>query len=423
MPSDTAAPAPLQGAPRNDLRFDLWELLRLAFPIVGARLGIMVMGLTDAIVVGRYSSEQLAFHALGWAPTSVVLTTAVGLLVGVQVMAARLIGQDREAEVGAVLRRGLVYSFWIGIAFMVLLIAGGPWFLHSIGIEKSLADGAGHVLLIFSLSLPTYLVSVAATYWLEALGKPGPGMIAMWLCNGVNLAFNLVLVPGALGFPAMGAAGAAWATFGSRLALVIMVLAYIALMPRARALGVFDKPKPDRATAAEQRKVGYGAGASYFVEAGAFAGMNIVTAWIGAAAVAAWAVVLNVSAVIFMVPLGLAGAAAVMVGRAYGRRDPADVMRQGWLAFGVALAFGIAVTAVVLPGSKMIAGVYTRDPGLIAVASSALLWACLFFAVDALQVVTAQVLRARADVLVPTVTHVISYAFVMAPLPGSWPSR
>ena len=73
----------------------LGELLRLAWPTVLARLGIMAMGLTDAIVVGHYSSTELGFHALGWAPTATVLTAAVGLLTGVQVMTARAIGEGR----------------------------------------------------------------------------------------------------------------------------------------------------------------------------------------------------------------------------------------------------------------------------------------------------------------------------------------
>ena len=85
-------------------RETLSELLKLAWPVVMARLGIMTMGLTDAIVVGHYASRELAFHSLAWAPSSVVLTTAVGLMMGVQVMTARLLGEGRKNEVGAVLR-------------------------------------------------------------------------------------------------------------------------------------------------------------------------------------------------------------------------------------------------------------------------------------------------------------------------------
>lgn len=46
------------------------DLLNLAWPVILARIGIMTMGLTDAIVVGNYSSQELAFHSLAWAPTS-----------------------------------------------------------------------------------------------------------------------------------------------------------------------------------------------------------------------------------------------------------------------------------------------------------------------------------------------------------------
>src|SRR5262245_58027573 len=88
------------------VRADLAQLMKLSGPVGLSRLGIMVMGLTDALVVGRFSATQLGHHALGWAPTSVILTMTVGLLAGVQVMTARRIGEGRRDLTGAVLRRG-----------------------------------------------------------------------------------------------------------------------------------------------------------------------------------------------------------------------------------------------------------------------------------------------------------------------------
>jgi MATE family multidrug resistance protein len=113
----------------------------------------MTMGLTDAIVVGRYSATQLGSHAIGWTPTNIVITMVVGLLSGVQVMTARAVGEGRRREAGAVLRRGLVYSFWIGLASTVVLLLVGPLFLHSIGLSQDLADGATAPMQIFTLSL------------------------------------------------------------------------------------------------------------------------------------------------------------------------------------------------------------------------------------------------------------------------------
>lgn len=416
MAGPAAPSAPAAAARQSLVRQDLSLLLKLSGPVVLARLGIMTMGLMDAIVVGRFSAEQLGFHALAWAPTSVVLTMAIGLLAGVQVMTARAVGEGRPHESGAVLRRGLVYGTWIGLASMAVLALLGPVGLANMGLEDSLAKGAAWPVVVFALSLPTYVIACAASFWLEGLSRPVPAMVIMWLANAVNLAFLLVLVPGAFGLPALGAVGAAWATFAARAFLMVGLLIYIATMRDARGLGVFDKPRRDRAAEAEQRKVGYGAGASNFFEVAAFASLNIVAGWIGVLALAAWTVVLNVVAMVFMVPLGLAAATAVLVSRAYGAREREAVIRAGLIGFTVTALFGVLVSLVVWPAAPWIAAAYTTEPEVIAVATGALVLSCLFLLTDALQVVIAQALRARGDVWLPTFTHLTSYILVMMPL-------
>lgn len=392
----------------------LGELLRLAWPVILARLGIMTMGLVDSIVVGRHSSEELAYLQLGWAPTGVILTTAIGLLVGVQVIAARHVGEGRRMQTGAVLRRGIVYAMLIGLGAAALLYWAAPVFLRHSGLDPALAQGASRVVRVLALSLPTYAVCVACSFWLEALSKPMPGLVTALAANFVNLALNLWLVPGALGVS--GAEASAWATAASRLALMLMLIGYIACWSGSRAHGVFA-PAPDGPDAArEQRRVGYGAGTSYFVESAAFSGMSLVAGWLGGLDVAAWAIVLNLAAMIFMVPLGLSSATAVLVGRAYGARDHAALVRSGVLGFGVCAVLTGLICLGVWSGAPLIAGAYTREAALTALAVPAITLSCLFFMADGLQTVAAQALRARGDVLVPTVTHVISYALVMLPL-------
>jgi MATE family multidrug resistance protein len=416
MASQQAQASSVGGGRPNPVRTELAELLKLSGPVVISRLGIMAMGLSDSIVVGRYSATQLGYHALGWAPTSVIITMAIGLLSGVQVMTARAIGEGRLHETGAVLRRGLRYSLWIGLISVAALMLAGPPFLHAIGLEKSLADGASKVLLVFCLSLPGYVISVSASFWMEGLSRPGPGAWAMWIANGINLALDLILVPGHLGLPALGAMGGAWATTGARTFLAIFMLAYIALMPGARELGVFDKPERDRAAEAEQRRIGFGAGASNFFEVAAFASMTVIAGWMGGLAVAAWAIVLNVAAIVFMVPLGLATGAAVRVGIAYGSRDPRGVVRAGLVAFVVTGVFGGLISLVVWPAAAWISTAYTDNPMTLTMAVPALVVSCLMYLPDSLQVVTAQALRARGDVWLPTGTHLTSYIAIMMPL-------
>ncbi|MFN3816097.1 MATE family efflux transporter [Brevundimonas sp.] len=401
---------------RPGMRADLRELLTLAWPVVLARIGIMTMGLTDAIVVGQYAARELALHSLAWAPSSVFVTTAVGLLMGTQVMTARLIGQGRREEAGAVFRRGLVYSVQLGIISALALILAGPWALVRVGLEDGLGQDAAAPLMVLALSLPFYLISVAAQLFLEALSRPRPGMWAMWIANGLNLLMNLWLVPGTSGLPVDGAVAACWATFAARLMLVVFLLVYIARMPEARALGIFRKPRRDRVIEREQYKVGVGAGASYFIEVSAFAAMSIVAGWLGGLEVAAWAIVLNLSAIVFMNPMGLSAATGVLVSRAYGANDRAGLIRAGVLGLGVTALLALAIALVVWPGAEVIIGVYTTDAALVAIAVPALILATLFFVADGVQVVAAQALRSAGDVWWPTAMHVFSYGAVMMPL-------
>ena len=127
----------------DPFRGDLTDLLRLAGPVVISRVGVMTMGLTDAVVVGRYSAIQLGYQALGWSLVSVVVVTAMGLLGGVQVMASRAVGEERAKEAGAALRRGLIYAFWIGVVSTTTLVIWGPALLRVSGIPKDLGRWRG----------------------------------------------------------------------------------------------------------------------------------------------------------------------------------------------------------------------------------------------------------------------------------------
>jgi len=394
----------------------LSELLTLAWPVMLARLGIMAMGLTDTIVVGRFSAAQLSFHALGWAPTAVMLTTSVGLLSGIQIMTARAIGAGRPDKVGAVLRRGFAYGLLVGVGAGLALFLAGPAFLRLMGLDPALVAGASRVLRIFALSLPLAILSRAASTFLEGLARPAPATIAMWAANLVNLCLNLLLVPGAFGLPAMGAAGAAWSTFGAQASLLAMLAWSIVRLPGAPELRIFHRHAREPQDEREQRRIGYGAGASLFVESAAFSGMNIIAGWLGGLAVAGWSIVLNLSALVFMAPLGLSAATSVLVARAYGARDRAGVVRTCVTGFAVCTAVGAASALIVWPAAPLIARAFATDPDLIRIARRVIVLACLFFVTDALQVVAAQALRAQGDVWIPTLTHVTSYALIMLPL-------
>src|ERR1700689_1166758 len=110
-----------------------------------------------------------------------------------------------------------------------------------------------------------------------------------------------------------------------------------------------------------------------------FPALNIIPGGNGPLSVAAWAVTLNVVSLVFMVPLGLSTATAVMVGRAYGASDARGLRRAAAIGFAVPAVFSLAIALCVWPAATLIAPLYTSDAGAIVLAGGALALSCVFY--------------------------------------------
>ncbi|MET0546529.1 MAG: MATE family efflux transporter, partial [Caulobacterales bacterium] len=328
-------------------RATLRILLTLALPVIVSRLCIMIMGVVDTMVVGHFNTDELASLSLGWAATSPVLVCGIGLLQGVQILAARYYGSGDLQSAAGVFRQGIRYGILVGILFGGIIIAGIGPALNVLNQPPELRDTAASVAVMLSLSLPLFMVSTVATFFLEGLGRALPGMVVMIIANVVNLLLNLWLVGGGFGIEPLGAVGSAMATFGARIALVAGVLAYIFWGPSARSFGVRIKAKPSGHLAPEMRRIGYAAGVSQFAEAGAFASMNFIAGWSGALAVASFAIVLNLSSLAFMIPMGLAAATSVLTSHAVGAASPKNAMHATWLGLRVTFCACLAIECLV----------------------------------------------------------------------------
>jgi MATE family multidrug resistance protein len=388
------------------------DTLRLAGPVALARLGIIGMGLVDVIVVGQLAPDELPHQALGLAPTAVFLVAAIGLLQGVQVLAARALGEKNPGGAGVALRRGLVLALVAGMASAGLLWLAGERMFTVFGIDASLAAPSTPVMAVFAWSIPLHLLYIAGTYFLEAIKKPGISTAVMWVANAVNLALNLLWVP------EHGAIGSAWATVGARAFLAAALLLCIWFLRDGALYGVRTLGGAGPSYRA-LLGVGFAAAISQAVEAGAFSAMTVIAGRIGADVVSAYQILLNLMAFVFMIALGVSAASAVLVSEAIGRKAPADAARAGWTGIGVNTCGMLLAAVAIVLFAEPIGRLYTTDLQLAALIAS-LVWICaLCLTPDGGQVVTASVLRARGDNWFPTFSHILAYAGVM-PVLGYW---
>ena len=89
-------------------------------------------------------------------------------------------------------------------------------------------------------------------------------------------------------------------------------------------------------------KVGTPNGVMVMSETGMFAVASIMMGVFGTAALAATAIATQLAGICFMIPLSIAQASAILIGRAAGSQDTKKVARMSIISLGL----GIAVTSV-----------------------------------------------------------------------------
>jgi MATE family multidrug resistance protein len=250
---------------------------------------------------------------------------------------------------------------------------------------------------------------------LQALGRVAPVVVTIVAANLVNVFLNWVLIFGHLGFPALGAVGSGWATSLSRwlMTVGVLIVAWPLLRPHLRPL---RREAAAWDPIARMLRIGIPIGLQHQLEFGAFAVTALLMGTLGTIQMAAHQVAINLASLTFMVPLGVGGAAAVLVGRAVGRADPADARRAAAasLVAGVVFMAGCALAMLTVPHA--LASVYTRDQAVLALAAGLIPIAGLFQVFDGIQVVSMGALRGLGDTRVPMLISLFGFWLVGLPV-------
>jgi len=386
--------------------------LMLAGPLVIGQVTSYGMNFVDTLMAGRLGRLDLGAVAIGSSVWAAGLLFIVGMLMAVSASVARLDGAGRQRQAGELARQALWLSAALG-CLMWWLMRRGDRVMGWVGVEADVAALANGYLHAMSWGAPGLAAMFVLRFFSEGTGYTRPTMYIGLLGIACNVPLNYVLMFGKLGFPAMGAIGCGWAT-AVVLWLQCLALAWwIKRRPRYRPYALFERfSGPSRREIGALVRLGLPIGIMVFLEGGLFVGTALLIGTLGALPIAAHQVAINYAGLMFMVPLGLAGAIMVRVGNAAGRADPVGARRAGLVGMSLALAFGGCSALVMLVFPEAIARMYTADPAVIELAASLLLLAAVFQLADCLQVSAAGALRGLKDTRVPMLYSLVAYWLV-----------
>src|SRR5204863_3115256 len=312
-------------------RQEFWPMLGLAWPLVLTNLSWIVMGLVDTMMVGRVSAVAIGAVSLGGVVFFTVATFGVALLLGLDSLVPQAFGAGNLADC----RRSLVNGFYLCLPLALILMAAIrllELLLAKAGINAAVLASAIPYIRALDCSIPPLLLFALFGGYLRGMNLVKPAMFAGISANLINACGDWILIYGHCGFPKMGAEGSGWATTLARIYMALVVVGYTlwhehrqASLPGSRQAGVAagDGLALDLVRIRRLVSLGLPASVQTVVEVAVFA---VATALVGTLSpewLAAHQIAMQMATFTYMVPLGMASAAAVRVGQALGRGDGA----------------------------------------------------------------------------------------------------
>jgi MATE family multidrug resistance protein len=381
-------------------------LLRIALPLVAAYLAELAMFVTTKIVVGRLGYHELAAVALAGDLSFEVLLVLMGLLSIVGVLVAQAEGAGRKRDAGHAARQGFIVATALGIPATVFVWNLAEVLAMTGQDPKVIALAAPYLHGLSGFVLPVLWFSVLRSF-VSALARTGAVMVITVAAVGLNYLLTLGLVHGGFGLPALGIAGAGWATTIVSWAMLAGLVLYTSRTPGLRGYGLFRaRLRFDPAVCAEIARLGLPVAGLVLLESGLFVAVSILSGVLGAESLAAYGVVMGWVGIPFVVALGLAEATMVRVAHGAGRDSPLASRQAGLLgmAMGVAILGLLVVVPLGLPELIVLVFLEPGDPGfqrVSALAAGLLVIAAIFQVFDGLQAIASRALRGVKDTVAP----------------------
>jgi putative MATE family efflux protein len=291
---------------------------------MGGMVSQTVLNLVDTAMVGRLGTTPLAATGLASYVNVVSVAFLMGIAAGVQAKSSHRIGRGRSHEAALPLNAGLLLCIGIALPITAAMIYFAPAILALLNDDAEIKAIATPYLQIRQIGVAAVGINfVFRGYW-NAVERPRLYLRTLLLVHATNIVLNWVLIFGHFGSPAFGAVGAGAA---SAVAVWVGAASHFYLASRYARRDGFFRSRPTPALFGEIAKLAIPAGAQQLLF---FVGMTAffsIVGRLGAQALAAGSVLMNLS-LAWILPANAFGlAAASFAGQAFGANDPEETDR------------------------------------------------------------------------------------------------
>jgi putative MATE family efflux protein len=344
---------------QGNLHVNIWLL---AWPMVTDMLSTSVYQIVDAYWVGKLGTAALAAATIATVIRWVLNSLAMGLGVGGLAVVARRIGEDDEKAA----------MQWLGAEPEVVAL-GVPFLRISFA-------GIGAI-----------AVLQCCNALMRGAGEARTAMWIMWLANGAAIVLASLLIPGNLGFPALGVPGSALAivlgyTLGVVSAMAMLLSGRLRLHLRPHDFRL-DLPLMWHIT-----RIALPSAVQMTLRASSRLVTTTIMAPFGTAVLAGYGVANRIVMFALIPGFGFGNAAGTLVGQNLGAGKPRRATKSAWLVAAYNVSIMAVFVTLFIAFARPLVTFFNAEPEMVEVAQEAITIIGLSFLVTAMGVVMGRAL-------------------------------
>ncbi len=409
-------------------------LIILAIPMTFEMGMEAVFAIVDTFFVAKLGAEAVAVVGFSESVIALVYAVAVGLSIGATATVARRIG-EKDSDGAARAAAHMIYlGVFVAIAMAVPGVIYAAEILTLLGAEPAVVElGTPFMQIMMGTNaVIVFLFLLNAIF--RGAGDAAIAMRVLIIANGLNIILDPLFIFGIAFFPEMGVTGAAVATVIGR--GIGVAYAAWALFFRdnggrieiRRAHWKFD-PK----LLWSLIRLSSVAVLQFLISTASWSGLVVIIAGFGSMAVAGYQIGLRVIVFIILLAVGIANAAATLVGQNLGAGKPERAERTVWIAGSInAALLGIIGFGFVLFAEAVIS-IFSTEPDVLRYGTDCLRIIGYGYAFYGLGMVMESSFNGAGDTVTPTylnffifwmfeipLAYVLAYHFEMGPQGVFW---
>ena len=403
--------------PQRTFLQQIAHTLSLFLPLFMGQLAATSMGVADTLMAGAAGTLELSGVAIGSSVFWPSELFVVGMALAIHPLISNLVGSGELDKVALRMQVAAVCTLCCAaiVGFIIMLVPQ-VYLMFPETDQRMVAIGQGY-LIATGLAMPGFaLFNVLHAYW-EGLGKTLPTLFFGCMALTLNVPLNYIFIFGHLGMPELGGVGCGVATALTIYITSFCMLIYVRKSKHFAHVRIFKKwLKVEKGMYKAFLKLSLPLGVAGMIETLCFSLVAILLSPFGPVIVASHTIAMNVSGMLAIIPIALSSTASIEVGEAMGASSWKHARRRALSSVLIAISFYCVGATFLFTSGDLVASWYSDDSEVLLLAPVLMLYCCVFFFPETLQVMATGVLRGFKDSRSIFIVTIVAYWLIGMPI-------